>query len=98
MTKEKIKDAIILLKVLSNPARFNILRVLLSAREKRTEMCVNEIAERVKISQSLASHQLALLEARELVCSSRMGQMTCYKVCDSPLMAQVEKIIKIFDS
>lgn len=97
MTEEKIKDTITLLKVLSNPARFNILRALLSAREKRTEMCVNEIAEAVKVSQSLASHQLARLEARGLVCSSRMGQTTCYKVCDSPLMRRAVKIIEQFD-
>jgi ArsR family transcriptional regulator len=93
----KIKCAMAAIKVLSNPARFTILRVLLSAGEKRQEMCVKEIAEAVGISQSAASHQLARLEDKGLVYSSRMGQMICYQICDSPLMGTIVKIIKQFD-
>ncbi len=96
-TDEKTKDAVAALKVISSPARFNILRILLLAQEKRLEMCVKEIAGAAGISQSVASHQLARLEDRGLVCSSRMGQMTCYKICDSPLMGRFAKIIKLFD-
>lgn len=98
MTDKKLKNAIDTLKILSNPVRWKILRFLLFAREKKQEMCVKEIAETAGISQSAASHQLARLEDKRLVCSARMGQMVCYKICDSPLMVQVEKIIKIFDS
>lgn len=97
MTDKKIKDAIVALKILSNVARWKMLRFLLFVREKKREVCVKEIAEAAGISQSAASHQLARLEDKGLVCSSRMGQMICYKICDSPLMAQVEKIITIFD-
>jgi DNA-binding transcriptional ArsR family regulator len=94
---KKVKDAVAAIKVLSNPARFTMLRVLLSVGEKGQEMCVKEIAEAVGISQSAASHQLARLEDKGLVCSSRMGQMICYQICDSPRMRVIAKIIKQFD-
>jgi DNA-binding transcriptional ArsR family regulator len=58
---------------------------------------VKEIAEATGVSQSATSHQLARLEDKGLVCSSRMGQMICYKICDSPLMGTIVKIIKQFD-
>jgi len=97
MTDKKTKDAVAALKVISNPARFKILRILLRAQEKKQEMCVKEIAEAADISQSAASHQLARLEDRGLVCASRMGQMRCYKICDSPLMGRIGKVIRQFD-
>ncbi len=97
MVDKKTKDAVAALKMISNPARFKILRILLRVQEKKQEMCVKEIAEAAGISQSAASHQLARLEDRGLVYSVRMGQMICYKICDSPLVERIGNVIKQFD-
>lgn len=83
-------------KLLSNQARFNILTALVAARKKDKELCVNEIASTIDMSQSATSHQLALLEAHGAVVAHRMGKTTCYDLADSPLSRDIEKIIDVF--
>jgi ArsR family transcriptional regulator len=83
-------------KILSSPTRYAILTVLLKSRNTKKEICVNEIAEEVGLSQSATSHQLALLEARGVVAGMKMGQMTCYELVESDLTSHIEKIIRMF--
>jgi DNA-binding transcriptional ArsR family regulator len=82
-------------KILSNPARYQILRLLFAARAAKKEICVGEIAQAIGMSQSATSHQLALLEAHGIVVGEKMGQTTCYDLTDSPLANDIEKIIHI---
>ncbi len=88
----KIDESMKIIKVLCNPNRFIILLLLLEIKE---DICVNEIAEKVGISQSLASHQLAYLEARGIIKSIRMGKTICYELSNISLTKKAIKIIKL---
>ncbi len=87
------KDEIIsLLKMICNTNRLEIINLLL--RQSKEEVCVSQIAAAVGISQSLASHQLAYLEARGVVVSSRSGQTICYELSNAQITKKVLKVIK----
>ncbi|MBI2097737.1 MAG: winged helix-turn-helix transcriptional regulator [Candidatus Vogelbacteria bacterium] len=79
------------LKILSNSNRLAIMSLLFDAKK---DLCVNEIAEAIGISQSLASHQLAYLEARGVIEAHRMGQMICYIPSATPLSKKVARVIE----
>jgi DNA-binding transcriptional ArsR family regulator len=81
-----------LIKVISNSHRMNIIAVLGRAKH---DMCVNQIADAVGISQSLASHQLAYLTARNIVTGYRMGQTTCYILADNVDVKKIKKIVTV---
>ncbi len=84
-----------IMKTLSNPHRLSILLLLSQTTD---DLCVSQIADYVKISQSLASHQLAYLEARSLVVSERKGQTICYTLKESPTVEKVITIITILNT
>jgi len=88
----KTQVAITTIKILSNPNRFAIVSLLSKTKK---DLCVNEIAESVGISQSLASHQLSYLEARGVVASMRMGQSMCYVLTNSLMKKKVVGVIKL---
>lgn len=94
-TRQTVPQA---LKILANEARYEMLRMLLSARAKGEELCVNEVAGAVGLSQSATSHQLALLEAYRVLAAKRTGQTTCYDFTNSPLARDVEAIIRLCDT
>ena len=81
-----------LFKILADHTRLRIINLLLMARD---ELCVNEIADAVAISQSAASHQLAKLEANGIVSSHRMGQTICYEIKDIHIRRKMSQIIKL---
>lgn len=80
-----------ILKILSNQNRFMIISLLADSKK---DLCVNEIASKVGISQSLASHQLSYLEARGLVEGARMGQTICYELSAQSITQKTVKVIK----
>jgi DNA-binding transcriptional ArsR family regulator len=80
-------------RILSNSARFKILKFLICNPKK--DVCVKEIAQDIKASQSATSHQLALLEASDLIRGERMGQNVCYFLTGSPLVKVISRIIKV---
>lgn len=88
---KKEEEAIVIMKTLSNPHRLAIVSLL---QKSKKDMCVNEIADNIGISQSLTSHQLAYLEARGVVKGHRMGQTTCYKPAQNAFTRKVSIIIK----
>ena len=87
-----MQQAMVTMKILCNPNRLIILSLLLGVKK---DLCVNQIAEKVGISQSLASHQLSYLEVRGIVENIRMGQTTCYVLSSSSLAKKVVKVIKL---
>lgn len=93
-TRQTIPQA---LKILANPTRYEMLRMLLAARAKGEELCVNEVAGAVGLSQSATSHQLALLEAYGVLAAKRTGQTICYDFTSSPLALDIENIIRLFE-
>ena len=91
--KEKSIHATGVLKILSDPTRFEILELLMGTAD---ELCVKEIAEAVGMSHSATSHQLNRLEDKGIVASRRTGQTICYTIAPSPLTRTMQQIIRQF--
>jgi predicted transcriptional regulator len=79
------------MKILSNTNRYDLLKLLLNTKR---DLCVHELSEKVGISQSATSHQLAYLEALGVVRSVRTGRTKCYVPTDASLTRKVAKVIK----
>lgn len=90
-----VNEAVNALKILSSRTRFMILKTLTASPNE--DICVNEIAHKIGMTQSATSHQLARLEDKGIVTSFRDGQIVCYKLTKSLLTNQLIKIIKEFD-
>ena len=67
----KSSENIELLKLLADRSRYRIIMLLF---ENNGELCVNDIAEKIGVTPSAISHQLARLEANDLVEPHRRGQ------------------------
>jgi ArsR family transcriptional regulator len=83
MLKEKHNSEAVLgemsmfFKILSDKTRLRILTELLDG-----SLCVNHICERLDMSQSAISHQLALLRKADLVRVTRKGKTVVYSISD----------------
>jgi len=80
-------------KILSDPTRCKILKLLVESRES---MCVSEIAEAVGTTHSAASHQLNGLETRGVLVSFREGQTICYEIADTHIARNIVRILEVF--
>jgi DNA-binding transcriptional ArsR family regulator len=87
-----MNDLHTLARTLASKSRLEIILLILKSKE---DLCVQEIAEKVSLTHSATSHQLAKLESVGLVESHRMGQTICYTEKDSPLTSKLRKIINI---
>ena len=65
-------------KVLSDPTRLRILRVLMNQ-----EVCVRDIADELGMGQSAVSHQLRILRDARLVQFRRDGKTVYYSLADA---------------
>ncbi len=72
-----MEDFIRVMKALSDPCRVKIVKML-----QRKRMCVCELQEALKISQSSVSKHLKLLEEAGLVNSSKEGLWVNYYLSD----------------
>jgi len=72
-------------KVFGDGSRIKILGLLLEG-----EMCVNDIAEKLSMSQSAVSHQLRVLRQNDLVKYRKDGKTVFYSLDDS----HVENVLK----
>ncbi len=68
-------------RVLGDPTRIRILDALGSG-----ELCVNDLAAKVGISESAMSHQLRLLRTMRLVRVRRAGRSAFYAVDDHHIL------------
>lgn len=64
-------------KAMSDPTRLRILTELMNGK-----LCVMHISERVGMSQSATSHQLAVLRRANLVKMTRNGKTAVYSISD----------------
>ena len=64
-------------KIMGDPTRLKILTELLGG-----SLCVMHISERVGMSQSATSHQLAILRRADLVRVTRKGKSVVYSISD----------------
>lgn len=75
-----------LFKVFSDPTRIRILYAL-----SKSELCVQEIADALEMTQSAISHQLRVLKQSDLVKFRREGKTIYYSLADdhvATIMAQ----------
>lgn len=64
-------------KIFGDQTRLRILDVLLNK-----PLCVNEISEKLDVSQSAVSHQLKILRLSNLVATDKIGKNVYYKISD----------------
>ena len=76
-SEDLLIDMAELFKVFGDSTRIKILYVLFES-----EMCVQELADRVGASQSAISHQLRLLKQAKLVKNRRQGKLVGYSLAD----------------
>lgn len=76
--EEVLYDLAELYKVFGDSTRIKILFVLFES-----EMCVCDIAELLRMTQSAISHQLRVLKQNKLVKSRREGKAVLYSLADS---------------
>ncbi|MCI1734887.1 MAG: metalloregulator ArsR/SmtB family transcription factor [Bacilli bacterium] len=62
----------------ADPTRLTIICLLL-----HNELCVNDIAEVLGVSQSVVSHQLAILRKQDIVTFHRKGKSVLYSLKDN---------------
>lgn len=74
-------------RVLGDPTRIRILDAL-----GTSEVCVNDLAQRVGISESAVSHQLRLLRTMRLVRVRREGRMAYYAVDDHHILELLHQV------
>lgn len=76
-TDKAISDLAELFKIFGDSTRIRILYAMLD-----TELCVNDLAGRLQMSQSSVSHQLRILKTAKLVKSRREGKSIFYSLDD----------------
>ncbi len=86
-TTETMQDLASVFKIFGDFTRLTILSLLMD----QEEMCVGDIAERLNMTQSGVSHQLALLKQSKLVRTKRDGKSIYYSIADE----HVSEIIRI---
>lgn len=64
-------------KIFGDQTRLRILDALLNK-----PLCVNEISEKLDVSQSAVSHQLKILRLSNLVATDKIGKNVYYKISD----------------
>ena len=77
MEKSKQERIAELFKGFADVTRVQILTLLLNG-----EMCVNDIAQAVELSQSAISHQLRTLKQMHLIKDRREGKNVLYSLAD----------------
>ncbi len=87
ITAETMEDLAGVFKIFGDFTRLTILSLLMESQE----MCVGDIAERLNMTQSGVSHQLALLKQSKLVKTKREGKSIYYSIADE----HVSEIIRI---
>ena len=75
-----------LYKVLGDSTRIRILELL-----SRQELCVQDIADGLAMTQSAISHQLSVLKKSKLVKSRRSGKTVFYSLADAHVRAIINQ-------
>ena len=84
--EEELYDLAELFKVFGDSTRIRILYVLFEA-----EVCVCDLAETLKMTQSAISHQLRILKQNKLVKSRREGKSVFYSLADGHVRTIIDQ-------
>lgn len=83
---EILYDLAELYKIFGDSTRIRILYALFE-----TEMCVNDIAEQLSMSQSAISHQLRILKQSKLIKYRRDGKSMYYSLADDHVRTIIDQ-------
>ena len=86
-TTETMEELAAVFKIFGDYTRLTILSLLMD----HEELCVGEIAERLNMTQSGVSHQLALLKQSKLVKSRREGKSIFYSLADGHVRTIIDQ-------
>ena len=89
LNKEELMLAADFFKVMGDETRLKILVTVLNK-----ELCVNDIAECIEMSQSSVSHQLKTLRISKLIKSRRDGKMIYYSLDDEHVKTILDMAIE----
>ena len=78
LTEESFEKLSSFYSLFADPTRLSIICLLC-----KRELCVNDIAKSLDISQSRVSHQLAILRRADIVTYSRRGKQIVYGLTDN---------------
>jgi ArsR family transcriptional regulator, lead/cadmium/zinc/bismuth-responsive transcriptional repressor len=81
LTPENVQVVAETFRILGDPTRVRILDTLGSG-----ELCVNDLAAKIGLSESAVSHQLRLLRTMRLVRVRRVGRLAYYAVDDHHIL------------
>jgi ArsR family transcriptional regulator len=78
-----------LFKVFSDSTRIRILVALFDG-----ELCVNDIAQRLEMSQTAISHQLRILKQNHLIKYRREGKSVIYALADDHVKTIIDMAVE----
>jgi len=84
--EEELYDLAELFKVFGDSTRIRILYVLFEA-----ELCVCDLSEILKMTQSAVSHQLKILKTARLVKARREGKQVFYSLADDHVRTMIDQ-------
>ena len=84
--EDRLTRAAELFKVFGDPTRMRILYTL-----SESELCVQDIADRLEMSQSAISHQLRILKQTALVKFRRDGKTIFYSLADNHVATIIQQ-------
>ena len=88
--EERVRELADFFKVFGDATRVRILLVLL----KDEELCVQDLADRLEMTQSAISHQLRMLKQMKLVKNRREGKTVYYSLADGHIQTIISQGIE----
>ena len=85
ITEEMLFDLADFYKIFGDTTRVKILYAL-----DQSELCVNDISEKLGMTQSAVSHQLKFLKTGKLISSRRDGKSIYYSLADDHVRSIID--------